>query len=61
MDEVFDQSSVEYSGNTNPSLEGSTVNFTCPPRFALVGPNMSTCMGNGEWEPDPRELSELYR
>ena len=22
----------------------------------VIGPNSSTCMGNGEWEPDPREV-----
>ena len=55
--DALDQSSVVSSDYTNQSLEGSTVNFTCPPGFILIGPNMSTCMGNGEWEPDPREVN----
>ena len=37
-------------------VEGSTVSFTCPPGLALTGPNSATCTGNGEWEPDPREI-----
>ena len=28
--------------------------FACPSTHILVGPNTTTCMGNGEWEPDPR-------
>ena len=30
--------------------------FHCPPGLALNGPESSTCMGNGEWEPDSREV-----
>ena len=36
-------------------LEGAIVTFTCPPGQVLNGRNTSTCTGNGEWEPDPRE------
>ena len=39
----------------NPALEGSSVNLSCPPGLVLTGPNTTTCMGNGEWEPDPME------
>ena len=35
---------------------GSIATFSCPPGLVLIGPNSSTCMGNGEWEPDPREV-----
>ena len=31
---------------------GANVMFTCPPGLVLTGPNTSTCMENGEWEPD---------
>ena len=34
-------------------LEGSTVTFSCPPGWELVGPNSATCTKNGEWGPDP--------
>ena len=35
-----------------PALEGTVVNFTCPTGMVLNGPSASTCMGNGEWEPN---------
>ena len=44
------------TGYTNPALEGSSVNFSCPSELVLIGPRSSTCMRNGEWEPDPREV-----
>ena len=31
--------------------------FTCPTGSILSGPNSSTCMRNGKWEPDPREVN----
>jgi hypothetical protein len=40
----------------DPALEGTVLSFYCPPQHILVGPNITTCMGNGEWEPDPREV-----
>ena len=38
-------------------VEGTTFTFSCPPGLALIGPNSTTCTGNGEWEPDPRGLT----
>ena len=43
-------------GYKDPAMEGTTVIFYCPPQYILTGPNTITCMGNGEWEPDPREV-----
>ena len=43
-------------GYVDPALEGQNIIFTCPPHQTLNGSNSSTCMGNGEWEPDPREV-----
>ena len=40
----------------DPALEGQIITFACPPHQILNGSNSSTCMGNGEWEPDPREV-----
>ena len=40
----------------DPALEGETITFTCFPGSILNGHNSSTCMGNGEWVPDPREV-----
>jgi hypothetical protein len=42
-------------GYVDPALEGQTITFTCPPGQILNGSNLSMCMGNGEWEPDPIE------
>ena len=36
--------------------EGQTIMFICPPGQMLNGSNSSSCMGNGEWEPDPGEV-----
>ena len=44
---------VTYNGLP---IQGATVNFTCRTGLALSGSNTATCMGNGEWEPDPQEL-----
>ena len=41
----------------DPAIEGTTVTFECPHEHVLIGPNTTTCMGNGEWEPDPRDLT----
>ena len=37
-------------------IPGDNVTFYCSPGLILTGPNTSTCMRNGEWEPDPREV-----
>ena len=42
--------------NVDPTLEGTTVTFGCTPQYVLTGPNTTTCMGNGEWEPDPCDV-----
>jgi hypothetical protein len=39
-----------------PAIEGTQIHFDCPPGQVLTGPNTSTCMGNREWEPFPREV-----
>ena len=41
---------AEYS---DPTLEGESVTFACPPGLINVGSNTSTCMKNGQWNPDP--------
>jgi hypothetical protein len=43
-------------GYADPALEGQLITFTCLPGQILNGSNSFTCMGNGEWEPDPREV-----
>ena len=48
--------SISVSGHSHPAMEGTSVNFTCPPSHVLNEPHSATCMGNGEWEPDPRKV-----
>jgi hypothetical protein len=44
---------------TDPAvlMEGTTVTFHCPAGSISSGPDSSTCMENGEWEPDPYEVN----
>ena len=51
-----DNDSVIIEGYIEPSFEGAILSFDCPPQHVLIGPNTTTCMGNGEWEPDPRDV-----
>ena len=54
---------VGIVGYNDRALEGDHITFTCPSGLVLNGSNSSMCVGNGEWEPDPREvncISELY-
>ena len=44
-------------GNAYMGVVGANVTFFCPPGLVLTGPNTTTCMENGEWEPDPRETA----
>ena len=50
-------------GNTQdvPVMEGINVSFRCRSEFKLSGPNLSTCVRNGEWEPDPSEVKCRHR
>jgi hypothetical protein len=47
---------VVSGSQDSPPIEGQLITYTCPPGFILTGPNMSVCMGNREWEPDPGEV-----
>ena len=48
---------VQAYSNLGPIPEGAKINFTCITGMELVGPNSTTCMGNGEWEPNPRDVT----
>ena len=53
---------ISVNGYSDPAVEGTTVNLRCSSlgrQFQLTGPNRTTCMGNGEWEPDPRGVECL--
>ena len=50
-------SSIKVLGYVYPPVRGSSVLLVCSScGFELTGPNVSTCMENGEWEPDPGEV-----
>lgn len=48
--------SVNVSGS-HPAVPGSNATFSCSIGLELIGPNSSMCAENGEWEPDPREVT----
>ena len=50
-------SSVMSLGYSSPAVEGEDVTFSCPSGLILSGSNTSTCMRNGEWEPDPEGIN----
>ena len=51
-----DNDNIIVTDYVAPAVEGTIVTVECPPRYVLIGPNGTTCMGNGEWEPDPSEV-----
>ena len=48
--------SVAVMGHLKPAMKGAYVSYICPRGLTLTGPRRSTCMGNGNWEPDPRKV-----
>lgn len=52
----LNNSNLQVAGNTNPALEGDSVIFSCSLGLEINGSNVSTCMGNGKWEPAPEEV-----
>ena len=53
---IFHDKSPQVVDFNDPALEQTTVTFSRPPGMTFSGPNSSICMGNGEWEPDPRDV-----
>ena len=52
-----DDGSIRINGYRDPAIEGTDATLECStPNLLLLGPNTVTCMGNGEWEPDPRQV-----
>lgn len=40
-----------------PTVEGTIAMFSCSSSgYVLTGPSTATCMGNGEWVLDPRQV-----
>ena len=55
----IDNSIVNILGYRDPAVEGNNITFSCLSGRVLNGPNTATCVGNGEWEPDLREVECL--
>lgn len=55
-DLVLDDSQTVIVDSRDPATVGTVATFSCPSGLILTGPNSTTCMGNGEWETDPREI-----
>ena len=53
----YTQISVSVIGFKELAFNGSNVTSACPTGRTLNGPDTLTCMGNGEWEPDPIKLN----
>ena len=55
--QINDSESIHILGYKIPAGEGTVVSFSCLDlKLALIGPNSSTCMGNGQWKPDPSKV-----
>ena len=48
---------VFVTGYSDPALEGTSVIFGCPSGLILLGSNISICMENGQWNPDPANFA----
>ena len=49
--------SLVIANYSYPAIEGTIAVFSCSSSgYMLTGPSTVTCMGNGEWVPDPREV-----
>lgn len=52
------ESSLFIVNYSEPAVVGTTVSFKCSKQGPkLLGPNTTTCMNDGQWEPDPNQLS----
>ena len=49
--------SLKVSPDSDPYLVGTNATFSCLTEQEFSGQHTSTCMQNGEWEPDPREVN----
>ena len=40
-----------------PWIEGSIITYSCASGLKVAETNTSTCMDNGQWEPDPSDIT----
>ena len=48
--------SVKVMLDNEPAVIETNATFSCFPGQTFSGPHRSTCMENGEWEPDPQAV-----
>ena len=54
-----DAAAIVISGYREPALEETNITFSCASdlhNMVLIGPSISSCRSDGEWEPDPRKV-----
>ena len=48
---------IKASDDDQPSKVNTSLSFSCKsPERVLTGPNSTTCMDDGNWEPDPKDV-----
>ena len=52
-----DDMATFLSHTEGPLIEGSNITYNCSPGLKVIESNMSTCMNNGQWEPDPMDIT----
>ena len=53
-----DESIIITSNTEGPLIGGITISYSCSQTWQTIsGSNISTCMDNGHWEPDPMDTS----
>ena len=45
------------SHTEGPLIEGNIVTYSCSPGLKIIESNVSTCMNNGQWEPNPLDIT----
>ena len=45
-----------HAYDLGPKVPGTNISFSCPPGLELNGTD-TTCDKNGEWDPDPRDVT----
>ena len=48
------QVQLDYVSHRSPALVGTVAAISCPSGMVLTGPNVTTCMANGHWDPVPK-------
>ena len=52
-----DEMVTTFGHAEGPWLEGNTISYSCASGLKIAGANTSTCRDNGQWEPDPSDIT----